>query len=416
MRNFRGSKRLRRGSVTLKDGIGLVFPQNTSVEKERPADSRQIEAKQNEVVTVKTVPVRLGSRSYEIEIGTNLLGRVVKRLACLAAGRQVVVVTDENVSSTYADPLLASLRESGFTPLLAVVPPGESSKSLSIASGLFDQMIHSNADRRTVVIALGGGVVGDLAGFVAATYARGVSFYQIPTTLLAMVDSSVGGKVGIDHPLAKNMIGAFHQPIGVTCDIDLLASLPDRQYRCGLAEVVKYGVIMDPIFFEMIETSIDAINQRDPLVVATMVAKCCELKAQVVEEDEFETTGRRAILNYGHTFAHAFETAADYEKVQHGEAVAMGMICAARLAERLGRIDGQINHRQRALWKSLQLPTVVPSWLLEEDLIASMRKDKKSLAGRLRFVLPTRLGHVSIVEDVDESLVQEVMRECSQSP
>jgi 3-dehydroquinate synthase len=362
---------------------------------------------------VKTIPVRLGSRSYEIEIGSGLLSRVGSRLACLTPGRQALIVTDQHVSPLYSEPLTASLAEAGFSSLRAVLEPGEASKSLGVASTIYDQLVEANADRRTVVVAVGGGVMGDLAGFVAATYARGIPFYQVPTTLLSMVDSSVGGKVGIDHPRAKNMIGAFHQPVGVTCDIDLLASLPIRQYRCGLAEVVKYGVIMDPQFFEWIEKNVVQVRDRDASMIATMVAKCCELKAQVVEEDEFETTGRRAILNYGHTFAHAFETAADYEKIQHGEAVAMGMVCAARLAERLGRIEGELVTRQRDLWSALGLPTTVPGWLLDADLVASMRKDKKARGGQLRFVLPTRLGHVSMVEGVEPSLVMEVIRECS---
>jgi 3-dehydroquinate synthase len=363
---------------------------------------------------VKTVLVRLGSRSYEVEIGAGLIDRLGSRLAGLTSGRQALVVTDENVASRYLALAKQSLEGEGFRVGVAVVPPGESTKSLSWASTLYDQLVESNADRRTVIVALGGGVVGDLAGFVAATYARGVPFVQVPTTLLAMVDSSVGGKVAVDHPKAKNMIGAFHQPMAVTCDTNLLATLPDRQYRCGLAEVVKYGVIMDAHFFDLLESSTEAIVGRDEGIVSTMVARSCELKGQVVEEDEFETTGRRAILNYGHTFAHAFETAADYEKVQHGEAVAMGMMCAARLAERLGKIDGKLRERQQKLWSALGLPTAVPHWLLAADLVSSMRKDKKAQAGQLRFVLPTRLGHVELVEGVPESLVIDVLSESAE--
>ncbi len=366
------------------------------------------------LLRVKTVPVRLGSRSYEVEIGTGLLDRLGSRLAGLTSGRQALVVTDENVAPRYLSATKRSLEGEGFRVGVSILPPGESTKSLSWASALYDQLVESNADRRTVIVALGGGVVGDLAGFVAATYARGVPFVQVPTTLLAMVDSSVGGKVAVDHPQAKNMIGAFHQPMGVTCDTQLLATLPDRQYRCGLAEVVKYGVIMDAHFFDLLESSTEAIVRRDEGIVSAMVARSCELKAQVVEEDEFETTGRRAILNYGHTFAHAFETAADYEKVQHGEAVAMGMMCAALLAERLGKIDGELRERQRKLWSALGLPTVVPKWLLEADLVSSMRKDKKAQAGKLRFVLPTRLGHVELVEGVAESLVTSVLAESAE--
>jgi 3-dehydroquinate synthase len=226
-----------------------------------------------------------------------------------------------------------------------------------------------------------------------------------------MVDSSVGGKVAVDHPRAKNMIGAFHQPLGVIADTELLDTLPVRQYRCGLAEVVKYGVIMDAEFFEFLERSAEAINRHDAETISTIVAHSCRLKADVVEEDEFETTGRRAILNYGHTFAHAFETSSDYEELQHGEAVAIGMICAAHLAEQLGRIDESLNRRQRSLWQKLGLPTAVPKQLLDVDLISVMRRDKKSQGGKLRFVLPSRLGHVELVDNIDENLVRQVIRE-----
>jgi 3-dehydroquinate synthase len=356
----------------------------------------------------------LGSRSYEVEIGAGLIDRLGSRLAGLTTGRQALLVTDENVAPKYSARVRGTLEAEGFRVGVAILPAGESTKSLSCASMLYDQLVEANADRRTVVVALGGGVVGDLAGFVAATYARGVPFVQVPSTLLAMVDSSVGGKVAVDHPQAKNMIGAFHQPMGVTCDTELLATLPDRQYRCGLAEVVKYGVIMDAHFFDLLESSTEAIVRRDEGIVQAMVARSCELKAQVVEEDEFETTGRRAILNYGHTFAHALETAADYEKVQHGEAVAMGMMCAARLAERLGKIDGQLRERQQKLWSALGLPTTIPRWLLEADLVSSMRKDKKAQAGKLRFVLPTRLGHVELVDGVAESVVKDVLAESAE--
>jgi 3-dehydroquinate synthase len=231
-----------------------------------------------------------------------------------------------------------------------------------------------------------------------------------------MVDSSVGGKVGVDHARAKNMIGAFHQPSAVLCDVDALASLPDRQYRCGLAEVVKYGVIMAPSFFERIEASVDAINAKDTSMLAELVARSCRCKADVVEEDEFETKGRRAILNYGHTFAHAFEAASGYEELQHGEAVAIGMMCAARLASHLGMVEGSLEDRQRRLWAQLGLPTFVPSHLVGQDLIAIMRRDKKSVAGQLRFVLPTRLGSVETVGGVDERLVERVIEEMADRP
>jgi len=362
---------------------------------------------------VSTVSVQLGPRSYDIHVGRGLLDSLGSTLGKLTAGRYALVVTDESVAPHYGERAQRSLVDADFQTDQAVMPPGEATKSLEYLSQLFDLLVDRHADRRCIVVALGGGVIGDLAGFAAATYARGVPFFQVPTTLLSMVDSSVGGKVAVDHPRAKNMIGAFHQPLGVIADTELLETLPERQYRCGLAEVVKYGVIMDADFFEFLEHSAEAINRHDVETVARIVAHSCRLKADVVEEDEFETTGRRAILNYGHTFAHAFETSSDYEELQHGEAVAIGMICAAHLAEELGRIDDSLNRRQRALWKSLGLPTVVPKHLLDVDLISVMRRDKKSQGGKLRFVLPSRLGHVELVDQIDENLVRQVICDCA---
>lgn len=359
------------------------------------------------------VPVSLGSRSYAIEVGYGLLERVGSILSGLSRGSAVLVVADEEVGRRYLKTALASLSGAGFEAASACVPPGEGTKTLAWAGRLYDELVERNFDRRSVVVALGGGVVGDLAGFVAATYARGIGFFQVPTTLLAMVDASVGGKVAVDHPKAKNMIGAFHQPLGVACDLATLASLPDRDYRCGLAETVKYGAIMDGDFFAELERSAAPILAREPGCVERIVARSCELKAQVVQEDEFETTGRRAILNYGHTFAHAFETAAGYEDLRHGEAVAIGMICAGRLARRLGRVDAAFCDRQESLWNALGLPTRVPAELAEVDLVAIMRRDKKAQSGRLRFVLPSRMGHVELVDGVEEALVRDVVRECA---
>jgi 3-dehydroquinate synthase len=258
------------------------------------------------------------------------------------------------------------------------------------------------------VLAIGGGVVGDLAGFVASTFARGLQFFQVPTTLLAQVDSSVGGKVGINLPGAKNMVGAFWQPRGVRIDVDVLATLPDREYRAGLAEVVKYGVILDAEFFAFLEQSVAAINAHDPAVLTRVIERCCRLKADVVEQDECELTGLRAVLNYGHTFAHAFEAAGAYGLLLHGEAVAIGMECAARLAHRMNRIDDEFLSRQTALLTALHLPTEVPDFDGDE-LVRIMRRDKKVDEGQLRFVLPARLGHVELVKDVRVSDVIEAL-------
>jgi 3-dehydroquinate synthase len=255
-----------------------------------------------------------------------------------------------------------------------------------------------------LVVAIGGGVVGDLAGFVAATFARGLDFYQVPTTLLAQVDSSVGGKVGVNLPGAKNMVGAFWQPRGVLVDVDVLQSLPDREYRAGLAEVVKYGVILDADFFAYLESHVDAINAKDPVALTHIVQRSCRLKADVVEQDERETTGLRAALNYGHTFAHAFEALGDYAELLHGEAVAAGMRCAARLAARLGRLDVATVERQDALLAALGLKLDPPA-VDGQEMLRAMHRDKKATAGRLRFILPDRIGRVELVDDVPDDSV-----------
>ena len=244
---------------------------------------------------------------------------------------------------------------------------------------------------------------------MAATYARGLPFAQVPTTLLAQVDSSVGGKVGINLPNSKNMVGAFWQPVGVLADIDTLKTLPDREYRAGLAEVVKYGVILDADFFARLESEAAGLVAREPKVLAPVIQRCCQLKADVVEADEREETGHRAVLNYGHTFCHALEAATGYEQLLHGEGVSIGMMCAARLAQRLGRVDDQFVARQKALLEKLGLPVAVPK-VDPEQVLSLMQHDKKTEGGRLRFVLPTRLGHVEIVDDIDEANVRNALR------
>jgi len=265
------------------------------------------------------------------------------------------------------------------------------------------------ADRQMLIVAVGGGVIGDLAGFAAATYNRGLPLFMVPTTLLSMVDSSVGGKVGINHPRGKNLIGAFHQPSGVFINTAFLDSLPDREYRSGLAEVVKYGVILDAEFFEYLEANIEPILAREPSVVRHIVQRSCRLKANVVEKDEREETGLRAVLNYGHTFAHAFEAVGGYGAWLHGEAVAAGMVYASTLAELLGRVDAAFTERQRELLQAFQLPTGIPEEWPAEELIAAMYRDKKTEAGKLRFILPTRMGHVELVDGVNEPLVRRVL-------
>ncbi len=285
------------------------------------------------------------------------------------------------------------------------IEPGETAKSVETADVLWQKLLDIGADRKTLVVAVGGGVVGDLAGFIAATFARGLSFVQIPTTLLAQVDSSVGGKVGINLPGAKNMVGAFWQPRGVLIDTAVLSTLPEREYRAGLAEVVKYGVILDEEFFAYLESHVTELRARQDDVLRHIVARSCRLKANVVSADEREETGLRAVLNYGHTFCHAFETLTGYGQLLHGEAVAIGMTCAARLAERLGRVDGEFSRRQQELLLALGLPTQPPR-LEPGEVISVMARDKKASGGKLRFILPTHLGHVELVGNVPDADVR----------
>jgi 3-dehydroquinate synthase len=345
------------------------------------------------------VHVDLGPRSYDIEIGAGNLDRVAQFIDTEADDAHAVIVTDANVDEFYAEPVASTLSDLGCEVDILIIDAGEQSKSIDVAVELWERMLEEGTDRKSNVVAIGGGVVGDLAGFVAATFARGLGFIQVPTTLLAQVDSSVGGKVGINLPGAKNMVGSFWQPRGVLIDVNVLQSLPEREFSAGMAEVVKYGVIQDPDFFAYLEREIDAINARDPAVLTHIVQRCCRLKADVVEQDEREETGVRAILNYGHTFCHALEAATGYEQLLHGEGVAIGMLCASRLAERLGRVDAAFTKRQQDLLESFALPTTVPE-VSHEELIELMYHDKKVERGKLRFVLPSRLGHVEVVRDV----------------
>ena len=354
---------------------------------------------------VNITRVNLAERSYDIEIGSGNLASLSRLLRDRTKSNHAVIVTDTNVDSLYADRLGDQLTEDQWEVNLLVAEAGEASKCSDVATDLWETMLEEGTDRQSIVIAIGGGVVGDLAGFVAATFARGLQFFQIPTTLLAQVDSSVGGKVGINLPGAKNMVGAFWQPEGVLIDVDVLATLPDREYRAGLAEVIKYGVILDAEFFALLENNIDAINAKDPAILQTVVERCCRLKADVVEADERETTGQRAVLNYGHTYAHAFEAAGSYGELLHGEAVSIGMMCAARLAKIMGRVDEAFVSRQLKLLQALKLPTETPDYDAD-DLVAIMRRDKKADEGQLRFILPTKIGHVELVKDtrVDDVL------------
>jgi 3-dehydroquinate synthase len=375
------------------------------------------------------VSVSLGPRSYTVRVGAGGCDRFGAFLRDALDGswggracRKALLVTDLNLADLgLPEAFIAALSEEGIEPTIATVPPGEGSKSLETAEKLYDALIELKADRHTLVLALGGGVIGDLAGFVAATYARGLPLFMVPTTLLAQVDSSVGGKVGINRPLAKNMIGAFHQPIGVWIDVATLDALPVRELRCGLAEVVKYGVIMDAMFFADLERRADPILARDPPSLQYIIAQSCRKKAHVVAQDEREETGLRAILNFGHTVGHAIEAISGYGgDYQHGEAVAAGMVAESRLAERLGWIASDVTDRLSRLLHRFGLPTKTPG-LDAEKLLEAMARDKKNRQGKIRFVLPRAIGRVEAcdtvsLDDVRAVFADLVARSARQTP
>jgi 3-dehydroquinate synthase len=371
----------------------------------------------SEEATDIRVAVDLGPRAYEVRVVTGRpaeFGPFVR--AALESSwsgrscRSALIVTDEHLADLgmiggYRD----ALRRVGIEATVAVLPPGEANKSLAGASRLYDELVSLKADRHTAVVALGGGVIGDLAGFVAATYARGIPLIMVPTTLLAQVDSSVGGKVGINHPAAKNIIGAFHQPSCVWIDTETLRTLPDRELRCGLAEVVKYGIILDGAFFCELEDQVGAVLRRDDRLLRRIVARSCQLKASVVARDEREETGLRAVLNFGHTIGHAVEAVAGFDgPYQHGEAVAVGMVAEARLAARLGWIGPEAVGRIERLLGRMGLPTSAPGLDLGR-LLETMGRDKKNRGGRIRFVLPRSIGEVELTDSAGEADVRAVL-------
>ena len=311
------------------------------------------------------------------------------------------MVTDTNVNALYGPHTLDVLRGAGYKVEASVIAGGESCKNLSTVAWLYEQMISQGLDRKSTVIALGGGIVGDIAGFAAASYMRGIGYIQIPTTLLAQVDSSVGGKTGVNLPHGKNLVGAFYQPGLVFVDAAFLTTLPEREYLTGLAEVIKYGIIWDGDFFSYLEANMDKIKSQDSECLLHIINRCCEIKAEIVAQDERES-GLRALLNLGHTFGHAFEALTNYEKFTHGEAVAVGMIYASRLARRLDLISALDLDRITGLIEGYGLP-VSFGGLDNEGIVVQMRKDKKSVGGSIQFILPTAIGKSQIFNDVSES-------------
>ncbi|HKB24377.1 MAG TPA: 3-dehydroquinate synthase [Methylomirabilota bacterium] len=355
---------------------------------------------------MNTLRVNLGERSYDIHIAGGDTATVGPFARQRCQGSAAFVVTDENVRA-HGDAVAQALAAAGFHVATAVLPPGEAQKALSTASALYDRLADVQADRRTLVVAVGGGVVGDLAGFVAATFNRGLPFLQVPTTLLAMVDSSVGGKVGVNHPKAKNLIGAFHQPRLVICDPATTRTLPPREFRSGLAEIVKHGIVLDADYFAEVERDAAALGARDLPTVERIVGGSCRLKASIVERDERESELRH-VLNYGHTIGHALEAATGYARFAHGEAVSLGIVAEARLALRLGLASADTVTRQERLLAAVGLPVRAPA-LDAEAVVAAIARDKKARDGRVPFVLAPRIGAFRLVYDVPAADVRAVL-------
>ncbi len=349
--------------------------------------------------------VELDTRSYPIHIDQGLLTSS-SLISQHIRGKRVCIVSNTVVQPLYLEQLKASL--SDFDVDQVILPDGESEKSLSNFDTIMSHLLSGAHGRDTTLIALGGGVIGDITGFAAACYQRGIDFVQVPTTLLSQVDSSVGGKTAVNHPLGKNMIGAFYQPTSVFIDIDTLKTLPIREFNAGIAEVIKYGILGDYDFFVWLEENIDAIKANDPQVLSRMIERCCELKAQIVSEDEKEG-GVRALLNLGHTFGHAIEAEQGYGKWLHGEAVATGMVLAAKLAVELNIIQTSDLRRIEALIGAFDLPLVAPADMGFEEFMRHMKRDKKNLAGKLRFIVPTKIGHSEIRDDITEEQLKNIL-------
>lgn len=358
---------------------------------------------------MRVVNVPLGARSYPILIGDHLLARLGAECARRKLGRRCAVITDENVGPRYAKTVLNSLTAAGFAPVLITVPAGETAKSLKTVQACYDQLAAHRLERKSFIVAVGGGVVGDLAGFVAATYLRGVDFVQVPTTLLAQVDSSVGGKVGVNLRAGKNLVGAFHQPRLVLCDLGTLRTLPAREFRAGLAEVIKYGIIYDDALFRQLERCLPRLLRLDAKLLAAVVARCCEIKADVVGQDETEG-GLRAILNFGHTIGHALENISGYGKYLHGEAIAIGQVAAAKLSAELTGLPADDARRVETVFNQAGLPTEIRlSAAQRKKLFTAMKLDKKVSGGKITFVLARKIGQVVWGQKVPAGLIEKTI-------
>ena len=362
---------------------------------------------------MRNVAVQLGNRSYAIKIAPGLLQKLGDECARLELGNRCAIITDTNVGKKFAKATYDSLQQSGFEPLLLTIPAGEKSKSLKCVQHCYDQLAAQRLERKSFVVALGGGVVGDLAGFVAATYLRGIPFVQIPTTLLAQVDSSVGGKTGVNLHAGKNLVGAFYQPRLVLCDLDTLKTLPEREYVSGLAEVIKYGIIYDAKLFAQLELDLPKILKRDEKILAPIIARCCQIKAEVVSQDETES-GLRAILNFGHTIGHAIENSSGYGKFLHGEAISIGQICAAKLSQKILGLPAQDVERIENLFRRAGLPTQIKlNSGQRQKMFAAMKLDKKVSGGEIKFVLAKKIGCAVWGQKISQKVLEQCLDRCS---
>ncbi|QUN05667.1 3-dehydroquinate synthase [Shewanella yunxiaonensis] len=358
---------------------------------------------------MEQIQVALGDRSYPILIGQDLLQQADKLLALLT-NKTLFIVTNDTVGPLYLQQVTDVLSAIATQVHAVVLPDGEQFKTLEQLNNIYTALLEHNCSRDVIIVALGGGVIGDMAGFAAASYQRGVDFVQLPTTLLAQVDSSVGGKTAVNHPLGKNMIGAFYQPKAVVIDTHCLRTLPAREFAAGMAEVIKYGIIWDAEFFTWLEAHVSELKALQPAALSYAIRRCCEIKAEVVAEDETEH-GVRALLNLGHTFGHAIEAEMGYGNWLHGEAVAAGTVLAAETAKAMDLLDESIVCRIRQLLETFELPVKAPASMGFESFIKHMRRDKKVLAGQIRLVLPTALGRADVFGQVSDALLEQVIRQ-----
>jgi len=359
---------------------------------------------------MEEIEVRLGERSYKILVDSGNLKNIGKVLRDYDLGKQATLVTNPLVGDLYQDVVKGSLKKEGFEVAIARVPDGEEYKSLEWAAKLYDELLEHKRDRYSFILALGGGVIGDLAGFVASTYMRGIPFVQVPTSLLAQVDAAIGGKVAVNHPLGKNLIGSFYQPKLVYTDLAVLKTLAHRELIAALAEVIKYGIINDSEFFGYLEEKIDGVKTLNLDVLKKVVATCARVKAELVSLDEREEKGIRSMINYGHTIGHALEVLTKYRVYRHGEAVSIGIVAAARIAQRMGILDKESEERQIKLLEKVGLPTRVKD-IAHSKIIKALARDKKVKEGKIRFILATEIGKVETRDDIPPEIIKEVLQE-----